>query len=78
MGKLALCGAWDSMKWASCENEEEYRAALKEYVDTFAPGGGFVFAAFGGGDPNAPGAKMRQEAVTDVYQNYARDYYKTH
>ena len=76
--RLALCGAWDSMKWASCEDEEEYRAALKEYVDTFAPGGGFVYAAFAGGDQDAPGAKMRQAAVEDVYQNYARDYYKTH
>ncbi len=78
VGKLALCGAWDSMKWAACEDEEEYRAALKEYVDTFAPGGGFVFAAMAGGTPDSPGYKMRQEAVQDVYQNYARDYYKTH
>jgi hypothetical protein len=78
VGKLALCGAWDSMKWAACEDEEAYRAALKEYVDTFAPGGGFVFAAMAGGTPDSPGYEMRQKAVQDVYQNYARDYYKTH
>ena len=76
--KMAICGGWDSMKWAACEDEEEYRAALKEYVDTFAPDGGFVFAAMAGGSPDAPGAKMRQDAVNDVYQNYARDYYRTH
>ena len=31
-----------------------------------------------GGKPDAPGAKMRQDAVNDVYQNYAKNYYKTH
>ena len=76
--KMALNGAWDSMKWANCEDEEAFRAALTEYVDTFAPYGGFVFAAMGGGRPDAPGAKMRQDAVNDIYKNYARDYYKTH
>ena len=76
--KMALNGAWDSLKWANCEDEEAFRAALYEYVDTFAPDGGFVFAAMGGGRPDSPGAKMRQDAVADVYKNYARDYYKTH
>ena len=76
--KMALNGAWDSLKWANCEDEEAFRAALVEYVDTFAPDGGFVFAAMAGGKPDAPGAKMRQNAVNDVYQNYAKNYYKTH
>ena len=76
--KMALNGAWDSLKWANCEDEEAFRAALVEYVDTFAPDGGFVFAAMAGGKPDAPGAKMRQDAVNDVYQNYAKNYYKTH
>ena len=76
--KMAISGGWDSLKWSTCEDEEAYRAALMEYVDTLAPDGGFVFAAMAGGKPDAPGAKMRQEAVQDVYQNYARDYYKTH
>ena len=76
--KMAICGGWDSLKWATCEDEEAFRAALYEYVDTLAPDGGFVFAAMGGGKPEDPGYKMRQDAVNDVYQNYARDYYKTH
>ena len=78
VGKLALCGAWDSMKWASCENEEEYRAALKEYVDTFAPGGGFTYSAMVGGKPEDPLTPKRRELVREVYDTYARDYYKTH
>ena len=59
----------------------------KEYREFYLPKGApqivdvpemrFV-AVRGQGDPNAPGAKMRQEAVTDVYENYAKDYYKTH
>ena len=79
VGRLALIGAWDSQKWGSCNDEEEFRAGLKEYVDTFAPGGGFVFFPSPGGRPDKdPNARMRQDAINDVYKNYAHDYYKTH
>ena len=36
------------------------------------------FAAMAGGDPGDPLAKDRMDTVNDVYQNYAKDWYKTH
>lgn len=77
-GKLAICGGWDNLKWDHCEDEEALRAALIEYVDTFAPGGGFSYAAMGGGKPDDPAAEMRRKTVRSVYDDYARDYYRTH
>ena len=77
---LMLSGCWDTTGPIGSPDvdPERLREALYTYVDTFAPGGGFVFAAMAGGTPDSPGYKMRQEAVQDVYQNYARDYYTTH
>ena len=77
VGKLAICGGWDSAEHAN-RSEEELRQDLIDYVDTFAPGGGFTYFAMGGGKPGTPEAKRRSEIVKDVYDNYAHDYYKTH
>ena len=57
---------------------EQLRAALIEYVDTFAPGGGFVFAAMTTVKPEDPLSAERDRIIRDVYDNYAKDYYKTH
>ncbi len=76
--KIAICGGWDNLKYDNCTDEEELRAALKEYVDTFAPGGRFTFMAFGGGKPDDPVAKWRRDVIKDFYDNYAHDWYKTH
>ena len=78
VGKLALCGAWDSAPWNNCDDLEAIRAALMEYVDTFAPGGGFTYSAMVGGKPEDPLTPKRRELVREVYDTYARDYYKTH
>ncbi len=77
-GKLAIAGGWDHSRYDKCEDMEEYRAALMEYVDTFAPGGGFVFMAMAGGDNDDPLVQKRREIINDVYFNYAHDWYKTH
>ena len=76
--RLAISGGWDMLYWDKCTDMEKLRAALIEYVDTFAPGGGFVFAAMAGGAPDDPVANQRRAVVNDVYENYARDWYKTH
>ena len=76
--RLAISGGWDSIYWGRCTDMEELRAAVIEYVDTFAPGGRFVFAARGGGDADDPLTDQRNAVVTDVFENYAKDWYKTH
>ena len=78
VGKLAICGAWDSSKWNTCTDMDELRAALIEYVDTFAPGGGFTYSAMAFGKPGDPLGETRRNTVREVYDTYARDYYKTH
>ena len=78
VGKMAICGAWDSQKWNNCTDMEELRAALIEYVDTFAPGGGFTYSAMAMGRPDDPLGETRRNVVREVYDTYARDYYKTH
>lgn len=77
-GKLAICGGWDSLKYNNTTDEEEIRAALQEYVDTFAPGGGFSYMAMIGGPAGDPETKKRQAIVKQFYFDYAQDYYKTH
>lgn len=77
-GKLAICGGWDNLKYNDCKDAEELRAALKEYVDTFAPGGGFTFMAMTGGSPDDPYAKMRTDTIKQFYFDYVKDWYKTH
>jgi len=76
--KLTISGGWDMQRWDKCTDMEELRAALMEYVDTFAPGGGFVYSAMTAPNPADPMAAERAKVVRDVYDNYAKDYYKTH
>ena len=75
---LAINGAWDKLRWDGCTDMEELRAALTEYVDTFAPGGGFVYAAAATPDPADPLSAERERVIREVYDDYARDYYKRH
>ena len=76
--RLTINGGWDKLRWDSCTDMEQFRAALIEYVDTFAPGGGFVFAAMPTVKPGDPLSEERSRIIHDVYDNYAKDYYKTH
>jgi hypothetical protein len=81
LGKLALTGCWDTSKWMSRTviDEKELKDDLAEYVDTFAPGGGFTFAAVGMPLPyETPVQKERREIATKFFYDYARDWYKTH
>jgi hypothetical protein len=79
-GRLALAGCWDSQGAISSRfvDENVLRDALAEYVDTFAPGGGFTFAAMIGGPMDDPLANEKREVIKKFYYDYARDWYKTH
>ncbi len=76
--KLAICGGWDAVDYLNCYDLEILRRDLTEYVDTFAPGGGFSFSAMMPPDPNNPKSMERSEFVKNFYYEYVRDYYKTH
>ena len=80
VGKLAIVGGWDNMKYGNCFDEEVLRAALTEYVDTFAPGGGFSFSATQGmgGNSKDPAIQKRSDFIKAFYFEYAHDWYKTH
>lgn len=75
--KLAINGGWDSAKYANVSDEKVLRDAMAEYVDTFAPGGGFSFSimATAGATPES---QKRAQIVRDFYFDYVKDYYKHH
>jgi len=79
-GRLALAGCWDSSYWSTQTeiNEKELTDALMEYVDTFAPGGGFTFAVPLPMTPKTPTDEKKRDIITKFYHDYARDWYKTH
>ena len=75
-GRLVMSGGWDTMGAISGENVDKalLRNALREYVDTFAPGGDFTFSAMVGGMGNtSAAAEERREVVRDFFFAYARD-----
>ena len=78
--KLAICGGWDNTGFlgSTAVDLETLREKLMEYVDTFAPGGGFVYSPGVSGKMDDPAVIERRNVLSDVYYNYARDYYKTH
>ncbi len=77
-GKLAICGGWDNAKYNSVTDDQELKDGLAEYVDTFAPGGGFSFMAMAGGLPGDPTKEHRNQIIKDFYFDYAHDWYKNH
>lgn len=78
--KLAIMGGWDNTGPISYPStpDEELLAALKEYVDTFAPGGGFAYMAMVMSEDDNPDSVRKVKLAEDFYQNYARPWYKNH
>ena len=79
-GRLTLEGCWDNQGRISMPEtpDDELLEALHEYVDTFAPGGGFVFSARIPGDVEDERVKRKTKLVETFFYDYARDYYKNH
>ena len=78
--RLTMQGCWDNTGYISsleC-SDEELTEALYDYVDTFAPGGRFVFMAGLHGDRNDERFIRKQKLIDDFYRDYAKDWYKTH
>lgn len=79
-GRLVLNGCWDNQgPLGSPHVDEEYlREELYKYVNTFAPGGTFVFSAMIMASPDDEEGQKRTKIIRDFYFDYVRDYYKTH
>ncbi len=77
--KLAIMGGWDNTGPISLyTTDEELREALIHYVDTLAPGGGFAYLAMVAETKDEEATKRRNAICQDVYENYAKDWYKNH
>ena len=77
---LVLVGCWDSQGPAGWPEapEELVRQAVRDCIDTYAPGGGFCFwgSVYGPKDDQA----VRDHAfwVSDEYNKYGRTFYQRH
>ena len=79
-GRLALEGCWDSqgeIGRGMC-TDQELRDALAQYVDTYAPNGGFSWNANIAGKLDSPLVIAKRQVVREFFFDYARDWNKTH
>ncbi len=78
--KLVLIGYWDSSGppgWPGA-SEETVRTAVRECIDTFAPGGGFCFWGSVYGPDGDEDTERRKRWMADEYFHYGRPWYKNH
>ncbi|MCL2046363.1 MAG: hypothetical protein FWG88_08260 [Oscillospiraceae bacterium] len=80
VGRLALAGMWNMMATAKPEfDDPQYlKDKLVEYVDTYAPGGGFSFGAGISGPMGDPKTQEKRDLVKEFYFDYVKDWYKNH
>ena len=79
-GRLSLLGCWDSQgpaSWAD-SSDELLLDSLAEYVDTYAPGGGFAWTANVLGAEGDENVKRKNELVKKFYEDYAKPWYYNH
>lgn len=78
--KLTLVGCWDSSgppAWPGA-TEELVRSEVRKCIDTFAPGGGFVFWGSIYGPKGDPEVALKSGWLADEYEKYGRSWYKNH
>jgi hypothetical protein len=76
--KLVLCGCWDSSGpagWPGA-SEELVRSEVRKCIDTFAPGGGFMFWGSVYGPKGDEEVARRSGWITDEYNKYGRTFYQ--
>ena len=76
--RLVLEGCWDSSGPAGWPGtpEKVVRAEVRKCIDTFAPGGGFVFWASTYGAPDDEEIKNKARWIAEEYDSYGRNFYK--
>jgi hypothetical protein len=76
--KLVLCGCWDSSgpaAWPGA-SEELVRSEVRRCIDTFAPGGGYMFWGSVYGPKEDMEIVRRAGWMTDEYNKYGRTFYQ--
>ena len=76
--RLVLEGCWDSqgpVGWPDA-TEEMIREQVRQCIDTFAPGGGFVFWGSLYGAPDDEEFLKRSRWITEEYDAYGRTFYQ--
>ena len=78
--KLVICGGWDNQGPISFPDtpDEELRRALMDYIDRFAPDGGFAYMASVVGSAGDEAFDRKMKLIDRVYREYGRDWYKNH
>ena len=77
-GVLALEGCFDSHgpgNWPHAP-EELVKQAVRDCIDTYAPGGGFIFWGSSYGDPDDPDTENKARWITEEYDRYGRTFYQ--
>ena len=75
---LVLIGCWDSSGPAGWPGatEETVKQAVRDCIDAYAPGGGFIFWASTYGAPDDQDFLNRARWISEEYDAYGRTFYK--
>lgn len=78
--RLIISGGWDSQGPESFAETDDsvMLEALHRYVDTLAPGGGFLFSAYVSGEMDDPNVKRKFGLIQRFYNEYAKGWYDSH
>ena len=78
--KLILCGCWDSQGRLNNPDvtEAEIKQAVYKTIDTFAPGGGYMFAGNFLSRLGDHSNDLKNQWIGEAYEEYGRDFYKKH
>ena len=73
-----LEGCWDSSGPAGWPGatEETVKQCVRDTIDAYAPGGGFIFWASTYGAPDDEDFLNRKRWITEEYDAYGRTFYK--
>ena len=76
--ELVLIGCWDSQGPAGWDGapEELVRQAVRDTIDRYAPGGGFMFWGSVYGAPDDPAVDDKRRWMQDEYEKYRETPYK--
>ncbi|MDR3123225.1 MAG: veratrol--corrinoid protein metyltransferase [Treponema sp.] len=77
-GRLVICGGFDFVPPVDREvTEEEVRQSVREAIDKYAPGGGYVFMGGIMGSADTPELNQKVAGwLADEAYNYGSDFYK--
>ncbi|MDR2606292.1 MAG: veratrol--corrinoid protein metyltransferase, partial [Oscillospiraceae bacterium] len=73
---MVLNGCWDQQGRISLLTtpDAEFRDAIVEYIDTYAPGGAFGYVPFVLGRSDNPDVVRKNAIIQQVYDDYGRDW----